>query len=86
MHRVLLHLSEGVTLENVAKESVMSFLKAIEIVLKDLIVSFEHLDLTERQRCVMSVLYLVEVEDVPINCFNVEVFYQLREVVFLKHE
>ena len=86
MHRVLLHLSEGVTLENVAKESVMSFLKAIEIVLKDLIVSFEHLDFTERQRCVMSVLYLVEVEDVPINCFNVEVFYQLREVVFLKHE
>ena len=86
MHRVLLHLSEGVTLENVAKESVISFLKAIKIVLKDLIVSFEHLDFTERQRCVMPVLYLVEVEDVPINCFNVEVFYQFREVVFLKHE
>ena len=44
MHWVLLHLSEGVTLKNVAEESVMSFLKAFKIVLKDLIVSFEHLD------------------------------------------
>ena len=75
MHWVLLHLSKGVTLENVAKESVMSFLKAIEVVLKDLIVSFEHLDFPECQRCIMPVLYLVEVEDVPINCFNLKFFY-----------
>ena len=67
MHRVLLHLSKGVTLENVAKESVMSFLQAFEIVLEDLIVSFEHLNFSECQRCIMPVLYLVEVEDVPIN-------------------
>ena len=44
MHWVLLHLSKGVTLENVAEESVMSFFKAVEIVLKDLVVSFKHLD------------------------------------------
>ena len=75
MHWVLLHLSKGVTLENVAEESVMSLLQAFEIVLKDLIVGFENLDFAECQRCIMPVLNLIEVKDVPINCFNLKVFY-----------
>ena len=86
MHRVLLHLSKRLTLENVAKESVMSFLEAIEIVLEDLIVSFKYLDFSKRQRCVMPVFNLVKVEDVSIDCFNVEVFYQLSDIVLFKHE
>ena len=86
MHWVLLHLSKGVTLENVAEESVMSFLKAVKIVLKDLVVSFEHLNFTQCQRCIMSVFYLVEVEDVPIYIFNLKVLYQLCEVFFFKKE
>lgn len=86
MHWVLLHLSEGVTLENVAKESVMSFLKAIEIVLKDLIVSFENLDFAECQSCIMPVLYLVKVEDIPIYCFNLKVFHQICDIIFLENE
>ena len=86
MHWVLLHLSKGITLENVAEEAVMSFLEAIEIILKDLVVSFKHLDFAECQRCIMSVLYLVEVEDVPIYIFNLKVLYQLCDVFFFKKE
>ena len=37
MHRILLHLSESVTLEDVAEESIMSLLKTLKIVLEDLI-------------------------------------------------
>ena len=47
MHRVLLHLSESVALENVAEEAVMSFLEALKIILKDLIISLKHLHLAE---------------------------------------
>ena len=67
MDRVLLHLAVSMPLENVAQESIVSLLEALEIVLEDLIVSFEHLDFTECQRCIMPVLNLVEVKDVPIN-------------------
>ena len=47
MHRVLLHLSIYVSLENVAEEAIMSFLKAFKIVLEDFIFHFEDLDLTQ---------------------------------------
>ena len=40
MHRVLLHLSVHMSLENVAQESIMSFFKAFKIVLEHLIITF----------------------------------------------
>ena len=47
MHRVLLHLPIYVSLENVAEETIMSFLKALKIVLEDLILHFQYLYLSQ---------------------------------------
>ena len=47
MHRVLLHLPIYVSLENVAEETIMSFLKALKVVLEDLILHFQYLYLSQ---------------------------------------
>ena len=52
MHRVLLHLPVHMPLENVAKESIMSFFEAFKIVLEHLVFRLNDLNFAESKLCV----------------------------------
>ena len=86
MDRVLLHLAVSMPLENVAQEPIMSLFEALEVVLEDFVLCLQHLHLSQRQRRVQPVLDLVQVEDLPVDHFNVQVFDQTGEVVFAERE
>lgn len=80
--RVLLHLSEGVALEDVAKELIVSFLKALKIVHRMLILSFDDLHFAQGQRRIETVLNVVQLEHFSVDLLNVQVFNEVCQVVF----
>ena len=74
------------SLEDVAQESIVSLLEALEIVLEDFVFRLEHLHLSQRQCRIQPVLDLIQVEDLPIDHFNVQVFDQSGEVVLAQRQ
>lgn len=82
MHRVLLHLIELETLENVAKETVVGLFQAVEVVHEDVILCLKHLDFSQCKGRIKTVLNLVEIEHIPIDTLNVQVFDHVSQVVF----
>ena len=59
MYRVLLHLVENASLENVAKEALMSFLQALEVILKGFSLCLENLYFAKSQCSVQAIAYLI---------------------------
>ena len=74
------------TLENIAQESIMSLFEALEVVLEDFVLRLETLHLPQSQRRIQPVLYVIQVEDLPIDHLNVQVFDQSGEVVFAERQ
>ena len=74
------------TLENIAQESIMSLFEALEVVLEDFVLRLETLYLPQRQRRIQPVLYVIQVEDLPIDHLNVQVFDQPGEVVLAERQ
>ena len=86
MHRVLLHLVEDISLENVAEEALVGLLEALKVILECLGLSLEHPHFSERQSGVQSVADLIEVEDLLVDVLRVEVFHQIGVFVFLDRQ
>ena len=86
VHGVLLHLSESMTLENVAEETVVCFFEALQVVLKHLIFTLCDLDLAKGECRVKSILNLIQVEDVLVDGVDVQVLNHHRQVVLSNDE
>ena len=81
-----MHLAVSMPLENVAQESIVSLFEELEVVLEYFVLRLEHLHLSQRQRRIQPVLDVIQVEDLPVDHLNIQVFDQPSEVVLAERQ